>query len=218
MPVRTDEEEWQALWRGICELSSYYPEGIVFIGGVAVYLHVHGDKDPSVWVEFSHDGDFFISMRDFADLRDMEEVTTNRRLNKHQIIKEGIDFDIYVEHRNGLRIPYADIAAASSVIEEVRVAAAEHLLLLKLDAFHDRRASAKGRKDERDLIRIAHVLHRRVRVGLLEPFVNEQDVDLLAGVLRASAEFHKFGKSPRDVRIVRAEFSSVLDVVKKAMR
>ena len=146
MPHRTDEEEWEALWRGIDELSGFFPEGIVFIGGVAVYLHARLAKLSGAWIEFSHDGDFYISLSDYADLRDIEEVTTNRRLNKHQIIKDGIDFDIYLEYRNDLRVKYADALAASTVIENVRVASLEHLLLLKLDAYEDGCTAPRGAK------------------------------------------------------------------------
>ena len=86
-----------------------------------------------------------------------------------------LEFDVYVEHNDGLRVPYKDIAAASTVVDGIRVASLEHLLVLKLDAYAARRGSAKGRKDERDLIRIAHMLTTSgVHKGRLKRFVTDE--------------------------------------------
>ncbi len=212
MPV--EQEQWDALWRGICELSDYFPEGVVFIGGVAVYLHVRGAKVPEKWVEFSHDGDFYISLADFSDLRDIEEVTQNRRLSKYQIIKHGMEFDVYLEYRHSLRIPYANVHAASKIVENVRIAALEHLLLLKLAAYEDRRGSAKGRKDERDLIRIGHLLMRRpIHKDWVAPYVNPVDINLLSKVVH-SAEVAGLSTNPKHTAALRAELTKLISVLR----
>ena len=212
MPV--DPETWAALWRAICELSELFPEGLVFIGGIAVYLHARAARLASWGIEFSHDGDFYVSLADFSDLRDAEEVTVNRRLNKHQFIKNGIEFDVYLEYNNSLRVPYADAWARSSVIDNVRVAALEHLLLLKLDAYADRRASAKGRKDERDLIRIAHILSRqRLHKQWLEPYLTPEDAKLLADVLKSS-EFVAMTRNVKQASDLRADFRALLNAAR----
>ena len=209
MSTTVDPEEWAALWTGICELSEYFPEGIVFIGGVAVYLHARAGRVPENWIEFSHDGDLYISLSDFGDLRDTEEVTANRRLTKHQFIKNGIDFDVYLEYNNGLRVPYADARAHSVVIEQTRVASLESLLVLKLDAFAARRGRAKGRKDERDLIRIAHLMAPPYRPDRrqLKPYVTDRDVELLDTVLRASPEFVKMSSDHKQTKRLREDFA-----------
>jgi|SRR5580692_2229887 hypothetical protein len=212
MPV--DPDVWAALWRGISELSEQFPEGLVFIGGVAVYLHARAARLAQWGVEFSHDGDFYVSLVDFSDLRDMEEVTPNRRLSKYQFIKNRIEFDVYLEHNSTLRVPYADVRARSTVIDNVRVAALEHLLLLKLSAYADRRGSAKGRKDERDLVRIAHILSRqRLHKQWLESYLDPEDVDLLAIVLK-SPEFVAMTQNVKQASGLRADFRSVLDAVR----
>lgn len=212
----TDEQDaWDTLWRGICELSGFFPEGIVFIGGIAVYLHAKAAGLPEVWIEFSHDGDFFISLSDLADLRDLEEVTANRRLSKHQLIKEGVDFDVYIEHNNLLRIPYSAAAESSIVIDKVRVASLEHLLLLKLAAYSDRRGRAKGRKDERDLIRICYILSsRKIRKALLAPYIDAKDIELMRSMVRSS-EFLVLGQSVPKANHLRSTFVKVLGIVEK---
>lgn len=213
-----DPEQWGALWIGICELSEYFPEGVVFIGGVAVYLHARAGHVPENWIEFSHDGDLYIALADFADLRDTEEVTANRRLTKHQFIKNGIDFDVYLEHNNGLRVTYADVRAHSVVVERVRIASLEHLLMLKLDAYAARRGSAKGRKDERDLIRIAHLMappyrpHRKQ----IETYVTDRDVALLDTVLRASPEFVQMSSDRKQTKRLRDDFARLTNLVRAA--
>jgi hypothetical protein len=120
-----------------------------------------------------------------GDLRDMEEVVPNRRLSKHQLTKDGFEFDIYTERHAALVVPYDAVRAASSVVGGIRTAALEHLLILKLDAFADRRASSKGDKDAKDLLRIAAVAARGdqpLRRRLALPYLRDEHLDLLSRV------------------------------------
>jgi hypothetical protein len=81
-----DQEFWNNLWTSVHELSDTFPDGIVFIGGVAVFLHVSSVKLPQAFVEFSHDGDFYIDLGDFSELRAIDEVTssnTNTACSSH---------------------------------------------------------------------------------------------------------------------------------------
>ena len=176
-----------------------------------MYLHARQARLAPWGVEFSHDGDFYVSLTDFSDLRDIEEVTANRRLSKHQFIKNGLSFDVYLEYNNTLRVPYADAWDHSSIIENVRVASPEHLLLLKLDAYADRKGSAKGRKDERDLIRIAHILSRsHVHKRWLEPYATVEDVRLLTEAIR-SQEFMLMTKNIKQANSLRSDFRVILN-------
>ena len=51
-------------------------------------------------------------------------------------------------------VPYDQVAAHAMRYDALRVASLEHLCVLKLEAYRDRRSSAKGQKDAKDLIRI----------------------------------------------------------------
>lgn len=187
--MATSLEEWDALWKGIREINDLFPDGVVFIGGVAVYLHIDKDALPPGFIEFSHDADLYFSLADFADLRDIEEVTANRRLNKHQIIKHGVEYDIYLERHNSLAVPYSEARAHSVVIDGMRAACLEHLLVLKLDAYGSRKGSSKGAKDERDLIRICYLLAGKgVDMGLITPYLDNDRMNLLK-TLRNSPGF-----------------------------
>lgn len=153
MSDQLSSEEWDLLWKGIREIHEWFPDGMVMIGGIAVWLHARTVMD-CAYIDLSHDADFYLSMADYADLRELEAVTQNRRLGKCQIIKNGIDFDIYVENQSDLVVPYSAIAAHSVVIDGIRCACLGHLLALKYKAWQDRRSSSKGGKDLKDLARI----------------------------------------------------------------
>lgn len=180
---------------------------------VAVYLHIRRKK--AAFVEFSHDGDFYISLQDFGELRDIEEVTTNRRRGKHQIVKNGIDFDVYVERHNSLLVSHQDVERASVVIDDVRVASVEHLLLLKLDAYRNRRGSGKGEKDERDIIRLGYLLSDGADLGLLAPYLTAEMVDMLRGVERSKQFLVMCQRNAQQASRVREAFCATVDQVAK---
>lgn len=179
------EQEWEKILNNSRETMVWFPDGAVFIGGVAVYLHSY--KKNEGLLEISHDADFYLSLRDFADLRDLEEVTANRRLQKHQFIKNGCEFDVYVERNNSLSVHFDDIMKHSTVIDGIRVAALEHLLVLKINAYMDRKASAKGGKDLRDIIKIiitldpgaikSEILNRYLAIKQYDEITKETDAD-----------------------------------------
>lgn len=179
--------EFETLLSACVEIATLFPDGVVFIGGIAVYLHAKNQEATSGLAEFTHDADFYISFADMGDLRDIEEVTSNRRLSKHQMVKRGFEFDIYTERQSSLIVPYDAVLASSQVVGGIRVAALEHLLVLKLEAFADRKGSAKGEKDAKDLLRIAavaaHAPHG-FRRKLVEGHLRDERIALLAEVER----------------------------------
>lgn len=145
------------LFTEVKDLVRLFDTSLVFIGGVAVYLHALQHVSTSPLAGVLHDADFYISLAALADLRDIEQVTANTRSNKNQMVKGGFEFDIYVENKTTLRVKYDELQAHSVNIGGISVACLEHLLCLKLDAYSDRCASTKGIKDERDLIRISEI-------------------------------------------------------------
>ncbi len=180
-----DTREFENLITACLEVAGLFPEGVVFIGGIAVYMHATNVAETIALAEFTHDADFYISFADMGDLRDIEEVTANRRLSKHQMIKRGFEFDIYTERQSTLIVPYDVVLAASSVIGGMRIASLEHLLVLKLEAFHDRKDSAKGDKDAKDVIRIAAVATRgpqKFRAARAAPYLTDEHLPLLSRV------------------------------------
>jgi hypothetical protein len=205
---------------GLCaEIAQIAPAGIVFIGGVAVYLHAVNLPATEAFAEATHDADFYISLADMADLRDLEEVTPNRRLHKHQLIKDGFEFDIYTERQSALVVPYDAVAAHSVAFEGIRVAGLEHLLVLKLEAFRDRRASLKGEKDAKDLLRIAAIAARGKRkfdAMLAAPYLRDEHLPLLDLVERGTAPVAMAAGNAVIAKRLRQEFALLSSALKSA--
>lgn len=149
-----DEEKFKRLLTACHEVAGLYEPNIVFIGGIAVYLHAANHAKTRAYAEMTADADFYISLSALSDLRDIEEVVQNSRLSKHEFQKQGFSFDVYTERQSSLPVPYADVLAHAVHYEGVAVTALEYLLVLKLEAAVDRHGSVHGQKDARDIIRI----------------------------------------------------------------
>jgi len=189
--------------------------GHVFIGGVAVYLHAVNCDAAREGAELSHDSDLMVSLWDFMTLRSSAEVVSNKRLKKHQVILDGVEFDVYVERNNNLIVPYDEVYACAVTYGDVRVAAPEHLLLLKLEALADREGTAKGDKDARDLVSVALVGKGRVRAGMLSPYLRDDHVKVLERVARSRVFEEVCGGNVHEARKLRRFFE---DYVRKVSR
>lgn len=150
-------EEWQSLLDAVAEIQEWFPDGLVFIGGIAVYAHAMSNPETERFAAQSHDADFMIMLSEFADLRDIEALTPNKRLGKQQFVKSGFEFDVYVETQHHLAVPAAEAISEGMMRSALKVACPEHLLILKAKAMRDRRGSQKGDKDEDDVLRILMV-------------------------------------------------------------
>ena len=127
--------------------------GAVFIGGVAVAARLAETPGHADLAGETHDADLMLSGADLAGL--IETPTSNRRLRKREFVREGIAFDVYVQGEHRLIVPYEDAYPASTLLPcGLRVASAEHLLLLKAEAFSDRQGTAPGEKDAQDIVRV----------------------------------------------------------------
>ena len=197
----------------LCQSFSDTLPGVVFIGGVAVYLHASEASREAIVPESSHDADFMISFSGYGDLKDMAEITYNSRLHKHQMSMDEVEFDIYVERLNGLIVPYDDVYAQADTIGNVQAACLEHLLSLKLEAFKNRKHSSKGEKDRRDIVKIGLLLGRKPRIDLIEPYMREE----LSGLLREVGEssvFHDLcGRNAHRAKGMRGEFAAFVGKV-----
>lgn len=182
--------------------------GAVFIGGVAVYLHAEEAVASGVDLEASHDADLMISLLDYSSLRDTDELTANRRLGKHQMTRQGIEVDVYVERQSRLVVPYDEAAAHAEEISGVRAACLEHLLALKLEALLDRAGSAKGDKDERDVVRICLMLGKKGRRRLIDPFLGPRHEEALRLLARSQIFAEMSGGNAHAARKMRTRFDA----------
>ena len=211
----THEEDWIALLRGTHEIAETFPDDVVFIGGMAVYLHSVASRAAAP-AERSHDADLYISLPAFDDLRSTEMVTTNARLRKKQFVKYGMEYDVYLEHNHGLIIEFGEIFAGSVVAEGVRVASLEHLLLLKLVAFLDRFGTPKGPKDARDVIRIVLLLHQHgVSRSRLAPHFSTKMADTLKQLSHSKEFVTLTNGNLHEARKLRDIYTAAADSISK---
>jgi hypothetical protein len=160
--------------------------------------------------ESSHDSDFMISLSDFAALRDSQEVTSNQRLRKHQLIFEGVELDVYVERQNNLVVPYDEVFARSTIRDGLRIACVEHLLVLKLEAYGNRAGSSKGDKDERDVATLAMVCSGRVAEDAVSPFLRREHVELMKKIGRGRVFSELCGGNAHEARKLRLVFEKLV--------
>ena len=173
------DETWNHLLHISRALTTDYGDA-VFIGGVAVSCHA--SRLGSNYQESSHDADLYLSFAGKAAMRDRYEVWHDPKLQKDSTLIEGEELDIYVERQHALGVQYPELFAASEEIEGIRVAALEHLLILKLDAAKSRWGSGKGDKDMRDLARIVALLGEP-KHEWLDPHLNSVRLETLDRVM-----------------------------------
>lgn len=205
-------ESFQRILAEVARLAEEHP-GHVFIGGVAVYLHAVNNPRTKDSAEASHDADFMLSLADFADLRDTDEVVANRRLSKHQLIRHGVEFDVYVERQNKLVVPYDEAAAHAVAYGPIRAACLEHLLVLKLEALRDRIRSAKGDKDARDLVTIAKIAGTSIRRQIATPYLREEHLQLLEQVAASPVFTYIARGNAHEAKALRTRFTDFVAAV-----
>ena len=206
----------------VCEhLCGLFPEGIALIGGIAVYLHAVNHRATEALAECTHYGDFYISIADMAELRDIEEVTPNRRLSKHQLIKGGFEFDIYTERHSALVVPYSEVIAHAENYGNLKVAGLEQLFSLKTEAYRDRKSSSRGSKDAKDLIRIAAIAAARKRplkTAMIAPYLRDAHLELLNELIKRP-EFVALARgNAMQAKKLRGVFEAVVMGLKSADR
>jgi len=200
------------------EISSLFPTGVVYIGGIAVYLHTINIEEIASFAEFTHDADFYISIADMSDLRDIEEVTPNRRLSKHQLIKGGFEFDIYTERYSSLIVPFDQVKAYSEAYDMISVASLEHLLVLKLEAYRDRINSSKGSKDAKDILRISQIASaskKKLRPDLIEGYISESHIELLKQIEKGPEPMSLARGNAQQAKNIRKVFSKQFEFLLK---
>lgn len=207
-----DDPQFKVLLATCKTLSDMFDQGLVYIGGIAVYLHCINQQEGTPLAESTHDADFYISFTDMSDLREIEEVTPNRRLQKSQFIKNGFEFDIYTERLSTLIVPYDAVSAHSVQYDKVRVACLEHLFVLKLEAYRDRKDSAKGGKDARDLMRIMVVatLAGQFNTDLVVPYLDDAHLELFDRLRKSPEAIGLAGGNAMKAKAIRSDVQSIL--------
>lgn len=165
----------------IAELAKQFPEGMVVIGGYAVYLHTLETKGS---LELTGDGDVVFALDAYSRLKTIRAVSDNPRLQKHEFKRENVGFDVYVEYEpSNLPVPYAELASRAVTIQGIRCASLDDLLILKTKAAIDRQSSEHGEKDKRDIVKLMLML-RSPDVKVLAKYLDAEKVEFLDEIWR----------------------------------
>ncbi len=210
-----DSAFWDRLLSHASEMQEWFQNGIVFIGGIAIASYAAVQKKVTLVVPFSHDVDFMISVADYGDLRDIEAIIPNQRLSKSQFTRDGFEFDVYVEGTHDLPVPYDEAFTESLLINNLRVASIPHLLVLKLKAYQDRRASSKGQKDQDDIFRCLLYATEFEITPESAVRLDSSDIVLLNHVVKSDAAYRLAGGNLHPAAILRDIASDGLDILKR---
>jgi hypothetical protein len=119
----------------------------ILIGGWAVYVYSKSLK--------SKDVDIIVDYAVLARIKETNEIFKNERLRKYEINIGNFDVDIYIPHYSEIGIAVEEIKKHVVNKKGFNVPVLEVLLLMKLFAWHNRRGSSKGQKDELDIFSLA---------------------------------------------------------------
>jgi len=162
----TIEKSWQVL-NELRNLADF-----VLIGGWAVYLWTHKLK--------SRDIDLCINQENFYKLQQEllqrnHAVKRNIRLKKYEAIIDTVEVDIYTPFLSKLIVPCLDILDNKlySLIENLKAAQPEALLLLKAQAAQQRWHSEKGAKDRTDILSLLQ--HADIKQDTLKQMLKKYD-------------------------------------------
>jgi hypothetical protein len=196
----------------ITALSKQLGNEIVFIGGIAIYLHTVYPEEPVLFQsEVTHDADALVSLSAYQVLRNDYDFVVNKRLHKGQVtIHNRLDVDIYVERQSRLRVDYHELDMYSVKLGHVKVACLSHLLLLKLAALEDRGGSAKGAKDRRDIAKLLALLGDLLDIDMPGEFTRA-DLKAIDGVIRSSAFMEIAGRNSKVASRLRGKAESFVE-------
>jgi phosphoenolpyruvate synthase/pyruvate phosphate dikinase len=182
-------------WKTLIELSKE-PFSFVLIGGWATYL----------WTKQHKSKDIDIVLKDLKDLDYLKkkyELKKNENLKKYEIVFDDIDLDIYVPYFSKLSMPPEDLNKYSTKIENITVAKAEALLILKQGAELGRKNSVKGEKDRIDILSLLCFSDTDFKVyfSLLKQYKIEHYFQRLVEIIKNFKDLKYLGLNPREMKL-----------------
>lgn len=186
-------------WKELLELRKK-PFKFVLIGGWAAYMwtKAHKSKDIDIVVD---------GFEDLNYLKKEYDLRKNDSLKKYEVKLEEIDIDVYAPFFSKLSIPPEDIKGLSTIVEGIRVATPEALLVLKQGAEIDRSESVKGEKDRIDIMTM--LLHSEIDFNAYRELLLKYNHSHFEKRLRSMVTNFKDTKhillSPRELKLRKKE-------------
>ena len=212
-----EKKDWEDLIGKVREMGEWFPDTLVFIGGIAVWARCMEAENG--YGAMTHDADIAIGDMEFSDLRSLEQVMTNRRLGKHEFIKGGFSFDVYEARSSKLPVPVDEIISESEVIHfgdgenSIRVANLGHLLKMKAVAAKDRAHSMKGKKDQEDIIKIL-MLMENVSIPENIHRLDDDDMNVIDDAVKSDAVVRIASGNLHEAKPLRNQSKQMLQRIK----
>jgi len=170
MPEYYNDIITERSWETLVRLNRAYH--FVLIGGWAAWLHGSAAK--------SRDIDIITTYEELARLKTQMPVTKNDRLAKYEIKADGFDIDIYLPRvSKTLSLPAEFVMSHTERRGGFEVPTAEVLLGLKLGAWEQRMASAKGQKDLIDIVGLLTQTDREKFAQAMPPVHRDRLISIL---------------------------------------
>ena len=129
-------------WQFLQELKKTV--AFVLIGGWAVYLYTNRLK--------SKDIDIIVDYDTLVKLKKLGALTKNQRLLKYELKEEAVSVDIYLPYYSVIGLPVEAVIQYTTDLGGFVVLQKEMLIITKLAAYAERKASTKGQKDKLDVL------------------------------------------------------------------
>jgi hypothetical protein len=157
------------------------------IGGWAIWLYTEQLK--------SKDIDIVVEAQELTKIRKKYELFKNERLKKYEFRQGEIQIDVYSAYYSDLGIKAETVLKQTRIVEGFSLPKPETLLILKLSAWLDRRASPKGKKDLLDMISL--LLTDKAKLTELKhpnKYVLVKELRLLTAVPELNLNQHQWGR------------------------
>ncbi|OYT56757.1 hypothetical protein B6U70_03235 [Euryarchaeota archaeon ex4484_162] len=196
----------QRSWELLKDLNKKFD--FIVIGGWGIYLWTHAMKSKDIDILLS-------SWHDLEIIKKQFEARKNDRLRKYEIVILDVDVDIYVPHYSRMVIPCNDLLDMAVSREGFKVLEPEPLLILKQQAFLDRRDSIKGQKDRVDMLSLllSNVVDFKKYKNLLHRYKIGYFKDELRKIINSAKEEFLYLniKNPREVRNLKRKWLTSLE-------
>ena len=177
----------------------------ILIGGWSVFLYTNSLK--------SKDIDIILDYKELSKLKEDFQVTKNTRLKRYEVRTQGTDIDIYLPYFSKLALPCQEVEKFTLVKEGFTLPIPEVLLILKQDAFSDRKESSKGMKDKIDIFSLLSLesFNFSKYKKILKKYKKEEFIIHLRNLLKETFEIKELKLSRHKMSRLKKEILKKID-------
>lgn len=193
----------QKSWQLLTQLRKEF--SFILIGGWAVFIYTQSLK--------SKDIDLVLEFAELEKMRQKFAIIKNERLKKYEARTEEVEIDLYLPFYSNPGLPAEEIKKWTQNLEGFIAPKKEVLLILKLQAYLERKGSVKGRKDLIDIVSLLQlsdfdwpIFKKAIRDYRLNHFLQE-----LTALLKETFSVEELGLNRHQFSRLKREWLTQLD-------